>query len=119
MNKKKCELPPSSEKTSFREILSAFPLDGDDVLLPTFDALMTECAPKRPRRSPRFTDDKTFEASAVDVDFHLYGSITDAKRSNKSEPPSDFFVSYKISLFATFLPTVLVRVKNKIYTCAK
>jgi len=116
MNKKKCELPPSSEKASFREILSAFPLDGDDVLLPTFDALMTECAPKRPRRSPRFTDDKTFEASAVDVDFQLY-----AQRSNKSEPPSDFFVSYKICLFATFLPTrtVLVRVKNKIYTCAK
>ena len=114
MNKKKCELSPSSEKTSFREILSAFPLDGDDVLLSTFDALMTECAPKRPRRSPRFTDDKTFEASAVDVDFQLY-----AQRSNKSEPPSDFFVSYKISLFATFLPTVLVRVKNKIYTCAK
>ncbi len=114
MNKKKCELSPSSEKTSFREILSAFPLDGDDVLLPTFDALMSECAPKRPRRSPRFTDDKTFEASAVDVDFQLY-----AQRSNKSEPPSDFFVSYKISLFATFLPTVLVRVKNKIYTCAK
>ena len=116
MNKKKCELPPSSEKTSFREILSAFPLDGGDVLLPTFDALMSECAPKRPRRSPRFTDDKTFEASAVDVDFQLY-----AQRSNKSEPPSDFFVSYKICLFATFLPTrtVLVRVKNKIYTCAK
>ena len=116
MNKKKCELPPSSEKTSFREILSAFPLDGDDVLLPTFDALMTECAPKRPRRSPRFTDDKTFEASAVDVDFQLY-----VQRSNKIEPPSDFFVSYKICLFATFLPTrtVLVRVKNKIYTCAK
>ena len=114
MNKKNCELSPSSEKTSFREILSAFPLDGGDVLLPTFDALMSECAPKRPRRSPRFTDDKTFEASAVDVDFQLY-----AQRSNKSEPPSDFFVSYKISLFATFLPTVLVRVKNKIYTCAK
>ena len=116
MNKKKCELSPSSEKTSFREILSAFPLDGDDVLLPTFDALMTECAPKRPRRYSRFTDDKTFEASAVDVDFQLY-----AQRSNKSEPPSDFFVSYKICLFATFLPTrtVLVRVKNKIYTCAK
>ena len=69
MNKKKCELPPSSEKTSFREILSAFPLDGDDVLLPTFDALMTECAPKRPRRYSRFTDDKTSEASAVDDDF--------------------------------------------------
>ena len=68
MNKKKCELPPSSEKASFREILSAFPLDGDDVLLPTFDALMTECAPKRPRRSPRFID-KISEVPEFDDDF--------------------------------------------------
>ena len=67
---KKSELCPSSaRKTSCREILSAFPLDGGDVLLPTFDALMSECAPKRPRRYSRFTDDKTSEASAVDDDF--------------------------------------------------
>ena len=97
MNKKKCELSPSSEKTSFREILSAFPLDGDDVLLPTFDALMSECAPKRPRRSPRFTDDKTFEASAVDVDFQLY-----AQRSNKSEPPVIFSSRTKLAFLPHF-----------------
>ena len=44
-----------SRNTSFLSTATTF--------TPTFDTLMTECAPKQPRRSPR-SDDKTVEASA-------------------------------------------------------
>ena len=94
MNKKKWIMPLLCEKTSCREILSAFPLDGGDVFLPTFDALMSECAPKRPRRDSRFTDDKTSEASAVDDDFQQVLM----RNVQMKATPSEFFVSYKISI---------------------